>query len=42
MDFPQFAWAAELWGRDTPKWAMTDMVKPEQSAPFVRLVPPHT
>ena len=42
MDFPQLAWAAELWGRDTPKWAMTDMVKPEQSAPFVRLVPPHT
>jgi hypothetical protein len=27
-------------GRLTPKFAYTLMTKPEQSAPFVRLVPP--
>lgn len=26
--------------QDTPNFAMTDIVNPEQSVPFVRLVPP--
>jgi hypothetical protein len=29
-------------GIEIPKFAITDCVNPEQSAPFVRLVPPYT
>lgn len=40
IDFPHPDCAPELCGRDTPNFAMTDIVNPEQSVPFVRLVPP--
>lgn len=40
IDFPLPDCAPELCGRETPNFAMTDIVNPEQSVPFVRLVPP--
>ena len=42
IDFPLPACEPELCGRETPNFAMTDIVNPEQSVPFVRLVPPYT
>ena len=40
--FPFAAWALELRPVVMPKCANTPWVNPEQSAPFVRLVPPYT
>ena len=38
---PTLLIARELCGRPTPYFAYTDNTNPEQSAPFVKLVPPH-
>ena len=40
--FPLAAWSLELLPVVIPKCSKTFIVKPEQSAPSVRLVPPYT
>ena len=40
--YPTLLKALELCGRLTPNFAYTDITNQEQSAPFVKLVPPYT